>query len=352
MAEEKNIKTEEKSSYNRRHVDNIKRTILIVFFIMCVLPILFCLYLMVRMNRLEDKIDVLADKLAARKLAAEQAEAEAEEVSDYIMDMEYIASDDIEINTTESNEYLMMIEGEPVTEAEVVDGLEEEVSLEANDSLQQESSNGKKVYLTFDDGPSIYTDEILDILAENNVKATFFVVYSDNESLWPMYNRIVEEGHTLAMHSYSHVYEEMYASKESFIEDVTMIHDFLYELTGVDCQYYRFPGGSSNTVTEVDIQECMSFLYDEGITYYDWNSLSGDAVDTSLSPEELNENIMDYVRGNSGDSIVLLHDLENNYNTIESLQELIDTLKDEGYMIAPIDENTVPVQHVKYDQKD
>lgn len=349
---EKNFSVKEKTDINRRHIDNIKRTIFIAFIIMCALPILFCLYLMMRMDSLEDKLDALTDKLANRnQIVTYTAEEENSGFGeDYIMDMEYSASDDIEIDISEPSEYLTLMDEAP--EDDVAPATEEislyEENVTTSESAGIQLSNGKKVYLTFDDGPSIYTDELLDILKENNVKATFFVVYTDNKSLWPTYNRIVEEGHTLAMHSYSHVYDQIYASKEAFIEDVSMIHDFLYEQTGVDCEYYRFPGGSSNTVTDVDIQECMGYLQEEGFTYYDWNSLSGDSVDVSLTPEQLNQNIMSYVRNNADDSIVLLHDLENNYNTIESLQALIDTLRSEGYEIAPIDQDTVPVQHVQY----
>ncbi len=347
MSDAKKISTKE-NSYNRRNVDNIKRVIIATFVIVCALPILLCLYLMARMNNLESKINDIANKLGSK--GYEMIEViDEDEAAQEIMNLEYSASDDLEINTTEPSEYLTLTDDGTVP-SQTVDEVDEKDTTQNTAGAYQ--NNGKKVYLTFDDGPSIYTDELLDILKANNVQATFFVVYNEDESLWPMYNRIVDEGHTLAMHSYSHVYDTMYASKEAFIEDVDMIHDFLYEQTGVDCTYYRFPGGSSNSVSEVEIQDCMEYLYEEGITYYDWNSLSGDAVDTSLSPEQLNENIMSYVRTNQGDSIVLLHDLENNYHTIEGLQSLIDTLKEEGYIIAPIDEDTVPVQHVKIETEE
>ncbi len=350
MSDEKKF-TEKENSYNRRHVDNIKRMIIVTFIIVCALPILLCLYLMVRMNSLETKINEIANKLGSKshELIDMVDEDTVDELSDDIMDMEYCASDDLEINTTEPSEYLTLTDDGSAEQTVVYEEEKEDTTQNTAGTYQ---NNGKKVYLTFDDGPSIYTDELLDILKANNIQATFFVVYNDDESLWPIYNRIVDEGHTLAMHSYSHVYEDMYASEESFVQDVENIHDFLYEQTGVDCTYYRFPGGSSNTVADVDMDSCIEYLHEEGITYFDWNSLSGDAVDTSLSPEQLNENIMSYVNTNQGDSIVLLHDLKNNYNTIEGLQALIDTLKEEGYIIAPIDEKTVPVQHVKYEAED
>ena len=224
---------------------------------------------------------------------------------------------------------------------------------EENDVVVANRSAVKQVALTFDDGPcKRYTPEILDILNEYGIKATFFVVYHEDETLWDEYSRIVEDGHTLAMHSYTHVYDEIYASQEAFEEDVTKIHDFLYEQTGVDCTYYRFPGGSSNNVSNVEIQDLMGYLDEEGYTYYDWNALSEDSVNMYLTPEELNENVMGYVRSNQGDSIVLLHDLENNPATMEGLPDLIDTLIEEGYEICAIDETTVPVQHRTYIKED
>lgn len=118
-----------------------------------------------------------------------------------------------------------------------------------------QGDGSRKVYLTFDDGPSSNTGRILDILAEYDVKATFFVVGKTEEKYQSLYKRIVEEGHTLAMHSFSHKYNEIYQSRESYVEDLSKLQEFLYETTGVWCRYCRFPGGSSNTVSRVDMHE-------------------------------------------------------------------------------------------------
>lgn len=327
-------------SYNRRNVDNIKHIILMVFLIACAIPILFCLYLMVKMNSMERKLDEISMKLGSSMQKTEGISDMSENAED-ILQLEQAAYENLEINTESKNT--------PLSLTDVSDDMDEPMTSEAVvGSNSKTQANGKKVYLTFDDGPSIYTGEILDILEANDVKATFFVVHNDDEGVWKYYKQIVDEGHTLGMHSYSHEYDKIYASQEAFEEDVTKIHDFLYEQAGVDCTVYRFPGGSSNSVSNVDIQDLMEYLYSRGITYYDWNSLSGDAVDMSLSPKELNANIMEYVRSNQGDSIVLMHDLKNNHATVEGLQNLIDTLKSEGYEICPIDDTTIPVQHVTY----
>lgn len=324
-------------TYNRRNVDGIKRLIIIVFLIVCAVPVLFCLFLMVKMNSMEKKLDELSVKIGLRQhSSADMAENEDNSVD--MLELEQDAYDDLGKNTESANAPLALTDSDKQEDAT------------GSNSKQQKAA--QKVYLTFDDGPSIYTDEILDILKANDVKATFFVVYNEDESVWPYYKRIVDEGHTIGMHSYSHVYDTIYASREAFEEDVSLIHDFIQEQTGVDSVYYRFPGGSSNSVSGVDIQELMEYLYSRDITYFDWNSLSGDAVNMQLSASELNDTIMGYVRNNSGDSVVLMHDLRNNHATVEGLQDLIDTLKEEGYEICPIDENTTPVQHVKYDSED
>ncbi len=366
---EENSDNFDEVKYNRRNVDNIKRLIVCGFIVMCAVPVFFCLYLMVKLNKLDERAGDLENQVSVQNQISQSfIESEATEITEILSNQDALlldqsASVNLEKDPGESTHVLM-------GSSEDVEGGVEDISI-SSDGNTQEFADGSsqvsgvvtpttesesvsvkskyKVYLTFDDGPSIHTDEILDVLKENDVKATFFVVYTPDESLWPMYKRIVDEGHTLAMHSYTHVYEDIYASQESFVDDVTAIHDFLYEQTGVDCKYYRFPGGSSNSVSSVDIQDLMGYLYEDGITYFDWNSLSEDAMDHSIVPDKLNENVMSSVRANDCDSIVLLHDLRDNPNTLEGLQDLIDTLKEEGYQICPIDDNTIPVQHITYE---
>ena len=112
-----------------------------------------------------------------------------------------------------------------------------------------------RVYLTFDDGPSLNTEKILDILKHYKVKGNFFVVGTDNPELRKMYRRIVDEGHVLCMHSYSHKYNEIYSSVEAFTDDLDKIYTLLYEETGKEPLIYRFPGGSSNSVSKLPMKE-------------------------------------------------------------------------------------------------
>lgn len=218
--------------------------------------------------------------------------------------------------------------------------------LNSGEETQISQNYQKTVYLTFDDGPSINTDRILDILKEYDVKATFFVVGKTDERSLAAYRRIVEEGHTLGMHSYSHKYREIYQSRETFIEDLTQLQEYLYEVTGVWSRYYRFPGGSSNTVSRTDIQELITWLNDNGITYYDWNITSGDAVSGQVSKQTIINNCISRI-GGQDESVILMHDAAEKNSTVEALPEIISQLRMRGDVsFLPITDETVPVQHL------
>ncbi|MBR1476711.1 MAG: polysaccharide deacetylase [Lachnospiraceae bacterium] len=202
------------------------------------------------------------------------------------------------------------------------------------------------VYLTFDDGPSRYTDDILDILNQYGVKATFFVVGKEDVDSKNAYRRIVDEGHTLGMHSYTHKYSELYASKESFIEDFEKLQDYLYDLTGVESRYYRFPGGSSNTVSQVNMSELEEFLDSRGVTFYDWNIVSGDAAGRWISSEAIVKNATKDIEG-WHTCVILFHDAADKRTTVDALPEIIEKIQDmDDTIILPITESTVPVQHI------
>ena len=219
--------------------------------------------------------------------------------------------------------------------------------LNKNFEKKMEPEKAKKIaYLTFDDGPSDNTDRILDILKEKGVKATFFVVGKPGEKAKKRYQRIVEEGHTLGLHSYTHKYDEIYADLENFKEDVRMLRDYLYDVTGEKPWAYRFPGGSSNRVAKVEIWKCIEFLKEEGIVHFDWNASSEDAVAAGVSCSTLNSNVLkDALKFQY--PMILMHDLHNCNGTADGLGSLIDSLLEEGYEISAITKDTKPVQHVK-----
>lgn len=208
-----------------------------------------------------------------------------------------------------------------------------------------DSSNGiRRVYLTFDDGPSTNTDRILDILAQYGVKATFFVV--GKEGYTDQYRRIVEDGHTLAMHSYSHRYNEVYASLDSYKADLTKLHDYLYELTGEDCRFVRFPGGSSNTVSKVSMWDLIDYLESEDMVYFDWNVSSGDSTGGKKSVDQLTNNVLENI-GKYNNAVVLFHDAAGKTTTVDALAGIIEKiLESDNTVLLPISEDTVKVQHL------
>ena len=206
-----------------------------------------------------------------------------------------------------------------------------------------------KVYLTFDDGPSSNTGEILNILKRHNVRATFFVngPASENPGLEPLYKRIVDEGNAIGMHSYSHKYNEIYASQEAFETDLDKIHSLIYNETGVDTRLYRFPGGSGNAVSRLPMSDFADILHARGYEYYDWNIYPGDNTGKSY-PEEA---IIEGVLGNIDEyrsAFILLHDAENHDSTVDALPEIVEGLLAKNAQFCVIDGNTPVIQQVVY----
>ena len=223
-------------------------------------------------------------------------------------------------------------------------GISEEENLASDGDIH-------KVYLTFEDGPSDNTGEILDILVQYDVKATFFVVGKEDEESKALYQRIVDEGHTLGMHSYSNKYSQIYQSDEAFEEDFERLRDELHQVTGVNSIYYRFPGGSSNQISNVPMSDFIHYLNEQGVIYYDWNVSAGDAASNAYSSEEIVANVMDDVVKYKT-SVVLLHDASDKSATVEALAPLIEALNEMGAEILPIDEDTSVIQYVKADSID
>lgn len=211
---------------------------------------------------------------------------------------------------------------------------------------EKNSSNAKKVYLTFDDGPSENTLKILSILEKYDAKATFFVVYHKGDNNKKLYKRIVDEGHTIGIHSFTHNYKNIYSSMKAFCKDVVLMRKYIYDVTGVKTNFYRFPGGSGNSVSKVDIRECIKFLNKESIIYYDWNVENGDATGKKLSDKQLINNVVKNVK-TKNTPIVLMHDAATKNSTVKTLPSIIKILKKQGYEFAGIEENTPRIQQKK-----
>ncbi len=199
------------------------------------------------------------------------------------------------------------------------------------------------IYLTFDDGPSDRTDEILAILAEKNVKATFFVTGQSDEKNLQRMRRIVEEGHTIGMHSYSHVYSAVYASVEGFLDEFYKNFVQIREATGVTPTVFRCPGGSINGYDGAFYQEMLSEMIRRGFVPFDWNISSEDAVSAHVTPaEQLTANV---VRGAEGKvrGFVLFHDSERKTTTPAALGPAIARLREMGFEFAACTPDTLPV---------
>ena len=207
---------------------------------------------------------------------------------------------------------------------------------------------GKKVYLTFDDGPSENTVKILDILKEYQVKATFFVIGDTDDYALQVYRRIVDEGHTLGMHSYSHQYDLIYKSVEDFDKDFTKLWKLLYDTTEYKPTIYRFPGGSSNLYynNKENYQDIIKYLKDKGIVYFDWNALNGDATGVAYTEEQLINNVLDGVASKRR-AIILMHDSISKKTTVDSLPAILDALISGGAELLPLDENVTPIQQIR-----
>lgn len=190
----------------------------------------------------------------------------------------------------------------------------------------QPESEKPIVYLTFDDGPSQNTIKILDLLKENDIKATFFVTQSTTQGAEEIYNRIVDEGHTLGIHTYSHRYSEIYQSVEAFLSDYEEIYDYLYEVTGTKAEIFRFPGGSINVYNQNIYQRLISEMLRRGFVYYDWNVASGDAGAATTAINIQNASVTGAKKYQR--SIILLHDSASKRMTVEALPGIISQLKD------------------------
>ena len=150
------------------------------------------------------------------------------------------------------------------------------------------------------------------------------------------------------MHSYSHEYENIYASLENFREDIKVLRDFLYDETGMASSFYRFPGGSSNEVTQTDIREMIEYLNAMDIAYFDWNISAGDATSAYISSDQIVERVMNQLPSRRV-AVVLLHDAADKRSTVDALPILIEKIQgmNDGTEILPITEETMLIQHVQ-----
>ncbi len=294
--------TKEDVDYRANRRKRIKKMIVTLAILLFLLPIVLSIVMMIRVMQLEEKLDaVIAKRPIPVEADASPGVVKAEEKKNVISQS--------------------TVETDKVEEA-------------------------KRVYLTFDDGPSRETKEILDVLKEKGVKATFFTIGRDDKFSMSMYKRIVKEGHTLGMHSYSHIYKEIYGSLDGFKKDYKRISKLLEQATGEKSKFYRFPGGSSNSINQFPITEYASYLTEQGVTYLDWNVIAANGTTDNVTKQEMVQSVMDGV-SRYDTSIVLMYDSADKKKTADALGSIIDELMANGYEILPIDEETVPLHHAE-----
>ncbi|MBQ7025540.1 MAG: polysaccharide deacetylase [Peptococcaceae bacterium] len=210
----------------------------------------------------------------------------------------------------------------------------------APQSLSEGVRENGVIYLTFDDGPSARTGEILDVLKEKNVKATFFVIGSQGEANAQLLKRIVDEGHTIAMHTSSHNYTKIYASVEDYLADMYQIFTQIRETTGVTPTLFRFPGGSINNYNSGISHELIAEMLRRGFVPFDWNISSRDAATVKLLPAEalVNNVVNDAKKMPYG--IVLMHDSAAKTTTAKAVGPMIDQLREMGFELKALTPET------------
>lgn len=237
-------------------------------------------------------------------------------------------------------------ENENVLVVAMDDKQKEEEEARAREIEEEENSKGI-IYLTFDDGPSLNTTpRILEILEKHKIKATFFVLNYDGkkEDIIKQESKL---GHTIALHGFSHSYQEVYRSADICIENFKKIQQKVYETTGKKSNIIRFPGGSSNTISRKYCEGIMTQLstrvLDEGFRYFDWNIDSDDAGSAKTSDDVYN-NVTKGIKENRN-NVVLMHDFGENEKTIDALEGIINYGLENGFVFRKITDDTPMCQH-------
>ena len=296
------------AAYRKKRVKRIKKIIVGTAIVLLLLPTIMCLFLLVKVHSLEKQIETITK----------------------VSDSGVVKAQEKEVKTTKAPKKAST--AEPTIKP-------------------TDDTTTKKVYLTFDDGPGGQTGKILDILKKNHVKATFFVTGKEDASSKKIYQRIVKEGHTLAMHSYSHIQDVIYDSKEAFEKDLKQINRCLYEATGVHTKFYRFPGGSSTQNTSLPIQNFIDVLKKNHYLYLDWNVISPDINNANATKEQVVTGVMQGVDAYDT-AVVLMYDVADKPMTVKALPSIIKQIKAKNYELLPVDESMILIQHNNGNQEE
>ena len=200
----------------------------------------------------------------------------------------------------------------------------------------------KWVCLTFDDGPSKTTPEVLRVLNAAGVHATFFVVATDyNETYLPLLTEAAAAGHQIALHSASHEYSDIYRSSEAYWKDIALLKERIAPYVDAESiRYLRFPGGSTNTVSRRYggkglMQQLKTEVEQKGYQWVDWNVCAEDAVGGKPSADTIYRNVVRET-GEQTHCVVLMHDSSTTRTTAEALPDIVQWYADNGYTFLTV----------------
>lgn len=215
-------------------------------------------------------------------------------------------------------------------------------SIDTQSKVVTADTERKIVYLTFDDGPStVVTNKILDVLKEQNIKATFFVVGNKIQGREEILKRIYNEGHTIGLHTYTHKYRQIYSSESAFIEEMDKTAEEIKRVINIDPKAIRFPSGSKKHLSFSLLEK----LHERNYKIYDWNLSLSDGIDYNTPATKLYQEATTKCI-NPNRIFLLAHCDQPNKNTCDALPSIIKHYKNLGYEFQSINNDT-PEYHFR-----
>lgn len=213
-----------------------------------------------------------------------------------------------------------------------------EEQMQSIENIYTPLENEKRVFLTFDDGPTqAVTPYILDLLKQENIKATFFVLGNRVKANPELIKREFEEGHYIANHGFTHKYSQIYQNAQTVLDEYNYTEGCIQEALNnpnYHSKVFRFPGGSKGGYYATIKEQAKQTLRENGIVSLDWNCLSKDA-EGAKTKEELLQNVIDTI-GQKQSVVILMHDASDKILTHETLPDIIQYLRDNGYQFKTL----------------
>lgn len=311
-----------------------------------VLALILCCFII---HKKENEITTLSDKVAVTESALEETQKKIEEIEKKFNESN--ASLNAELEKAKSEKAALEKERDSLkAENNTLKSANAKLTAQHQEKARATetaaSVKGPKIcYLTFDDGPSDNTLKILEILKQHNAKATFFVI---NTSKIDYIKNIHADGHTVGLHTSTHAYQNIYASEAAYYADLKAISDKVKSIIGVESKIIRFPGGSSNKISEKYCKGLMKTLIktvpQKGYFYYDWNVDSCDAEGTNVSYTKIRDGVLTSAI-NKNSICVLMHDSEAKGTTVKALPEILTGLKKQGYIFKALTKDSYGYHH-------